>query len=234
MIAHGPGWMLVEKPSGITIHNDPGRDLSSQLAGYLQTYDMMGLDPQFGLHAVHRLDRETSGLVLLAGRHDVFEFLSEQFAEGLVQKKYLAVVHGTVPITPGDQWQQWTQPLARKAGGRSHIQGKGKRVACTTRFRALRHSRHYTLLICILVTGRMHQIRRHAALAGHPILGDLRYGSKRACRYLAEKYQFTRLALHASSLSVRTPEAPRPRRFESFQFPPELQRLIDEDGCARL
>mgnify|MGYP001822044794 CR=1 FL=1 len=204
--------MLVEKPSGITIHNDPGRDLSSQLAGYLQTYDMMGLDPQFGLHAVHRLDRETSGLVLLAGRHDVFEFLSEQFAEGLVQKKYLAVVHGTVPITPGDQWQQWTQPLARKAGGRSHIQGKGKRVACTTRFRALRHSRHYTLLICILVTGRMHQIRRHAALAGHPILGDLRYGSKRACRYLAEKYPTIRYLIGHSEY----------RRFEGHTLWREL------------
>jgi len=72
VIAHGPGWMVVEKPSGVTIHNDPGQDLRSRLTNYLQTKDIIGLDPQFGLHAVHRLDRETSGLVLLAGRQDVF------------------------------------------------------------------------------------------------------------------------------------------------------------------
>ncbi len=229
VIAHGPGWMVVEKPSRMTIHNDPGRDLCSLLAHYLQTNNMMGLDPQFGLHAVHRLDRETSGLVLLAGRRDVFEFLSKKFAQGLVQKEYLAVVHGAVPITLGEAWEEWHWTLTKKAAGRANIQGQGKRVTCTTRFRTLTHSRHYTLLKCILVTGRRHQIRRHAALAGHPILGDLRYGSKRACRYLAENHNFTRLALHAASLSILTPDAPMPHTFHSPLFPPEIQRLIDEE-----
>ncbi len=234
VIAHGPGWMAVEKPSGITVHNDPGQDLCSQLAHYLQADDMIGLDHAFGLHAVNRLDRETSGLVLLAGRRDVLKFLSEQFEQGLVKKEYLAVVHGTVPITPGEAWGEWHWKLTKKAAGRTHIQGKGKRVACTTRFKTLKQSRHYTLLKCILVTGRKHQIRRHAALAGHPVLGDLRYGSKRACRYLAENHHFTRLALHAASLSIKTSETSKLRHFRSPKFAPDIQRLIDDDGRVGL
>lgn len=235
VIAHGPGWMVVEKPSGVTIHNDPGRDLCSQLSGYLQTDDMIGLDHRFGLNAVNRLDLETSGLVLLAGRRDVFKFLSEQFDQGVVKKEYLAVVHGFVPITPGEAWGEWRWKLTKNAAGRAHIQGKGKRVACVTRFKTLKQSRHYTFIKCILVTGRKHQIRRHAALAGHPVLGDLRYGSKRACRYLAENHQFIRLALHAKSLSIRTPQAQasEPCRFDSLEFPPEIQRLFDADGCPQ-
>ena len=231
IIAHGTGWLLADKPSGLSVHNDPGKDLCSRLMDYL-TGDCaylckVHLDPEFGLHPVHRLDKETSGVILLACHRDVFASLSEAFALNQVAKHYLALVHGT-EFKTGDNGL-WTWPLTPKAAGRRNIQGKGRRVECTTAFRVIRRSRRYTLLSCRLPTGRTHQIRRHAALAGHPLLGDRRYGSQRACRYLENTFCFKRLALHASRISLIPPGADGIRHFESSRMPRQMERVFEAD-----
>ncbi len=234
VIDRGPGWLVIEKPAGLSTHNDPDRDLCGLISRYLQSNPNPALavdfDPSYGVHAVHRLDKETSGVILLACRRDVFQHFSRQFAAGHVRKSYLALVHGSVPQSdPAGLWQ-W--PLSAGAAGRRNIQGKGGRKSSLTRYRSEQSSVHYTLLDCQPVTGRIHQIRRHAALAGHPIVGDRRYGSLRACRYVARHHGFERLALHAARLSITLPGSAERQSFESMGLPEEIKRLISADQAT--
>jgi 23S rRNA-/tRNA-specific pseudouridylate synthase len=232
LIASGGGWIVVDKPAGMSVHNEPGRDLCSLMAAWLRAQtgsaSDLGCDPRFGVHAVHRLDRETSGLLLLACRRDISEILSREFVQGRVEKEYLALVHGLIPAGAAGSWE-W--PLSPSAGGRNDPQGRGARSASLTRYHRLESGRRYTLLSCRPLTGRQHQIRRHAALAGHAILGDRRYGSPRACRYLAEHHNFTRLALHAAALTLRLPDPERAQRFESPELPEAIRALLDHDSA---
>jgi RluA family pseudouridine synthase len=232
VIAWGPGWLIADKPSGISMHNDPGSDLCSALNHYLNTHpaaaNSIAYDAEYGLHPVHRLDKETSGVIMLSCRRDVFDALAKQFGGDSVTKEYLALVHGEVPTA--EAWQLWDWPLTAKAAGRRHPQGKGRRRPCKTQYRVETQSRHYSLLKCRLLTGRTHQIRRHAALAGHPLVGDKRYGSLRACRYLERHYRFTRLGLHAAALTIRMPGADSPERFEASDLPTALRQLIEGDA----
>ena len=231
IIASGAGWLVVEKPAGMSVHNDPGRDLCSLLKVFLEsnkrTLEEINCDRSYGLHPVHRLDKETSGVILLACRRQVFNQLAVQFSRGLVIKHYLALVHGAVG-DPGDQ-DLWQWPLTSSAGGRRSPQGRGTRNPSRTRCRVRMRSTHYTLLDCQPLTGRTHQIRRHAALAGHPIVGDQRYGSPRACRYVARFHNFTRLALHAASIGITPPGFDAIMTFESAGLPPEITKLIEGD-----
>lgn len=232
IIGHGRGWLVVEKPSGMSVHNDPDKDLCALLNLYLlsnpETAESVAYDIQYGLHPVHRLDKETSGVILLSCRRRVFDHCARQFAQGHVTKRYLAVVHGAVPAKT--QWDLWRWPLTPKASGRRSPQGSGRRSPCKTHYRCLRHSQHYSLLECRLDTGRTHQIRRHAVLAGHPLVGDRRYGSLRACRYLEKNYNFNRLGLHSTSLSIQIPNLEGHQHFKSEGLPQVLEQLLLQDA----
>ncbi len=231
IIALASGWLAVDKPSGWSVHNQPGKDLCSKFAQFLRQDHRhrrkVGFDPEFGLHPAHRLDKETSGVILLSCHQDTLRYFSNAFGSNLVTKHYLALVHGN--IGRHDHWDEWSWPLTPRAAGRRHIQGKGTRVACQTRFRLIRHSPRYSLLKCRLVTGRTHQIRRHAALSGHPILGDRRYGSHRACRYLEKRHEFKRLALHCAGLKIELPGCHNARWVESPILPESIQQVLGAD-----
>jgi RluA family pseudouridine synthase len=233
IVAMGRGWLLVEKPAGLSMHNAPGRDLCSTLNEELaldpDIQEKIGWDSGFGLHPVHRLDRETSGLVLLAGRRETFRQLSRQFETHKVEKRYLALVHGRVPAPAGD-WGLWDRPLSPDAGGRLRPEGRGRLVECRTSYRLLRHSLHYSLIECEPLTGRKHQIRRHAKLCGHPVVGDRRYGTTRALAYLKRHCGFERLALHAAALHFQPPESARWQEFKTPGLPSEIMALLDGDG----
>ncbi len=92
----------------------------------------------------------------------------------------------------------------------------------------LEQSPHYALIACSPLTGRKHQIRRHAKLAGHPVLGDRRYGSKRAVEFIRIRHAFSRLALHSLSLELELPGTHQTRRFESA-IPSEFLRIMEDD-----
>lgn len=231
IIGYGPGWMVVEKPCGMSVHNNPGKDLCSRLRQFFlsrpKTAECVAYDNQYGLHPAHRLDKETSGVILLSCRRRVFDHCTRQFAQGLVTKRYLALVHGSVPAK--DHWRSWQWPLTPKAAGRRAPQGQGRRKPCKTLYRCIGQSYHYSLLECRLDTGRTHQIRRHAVLAGHPLVGDRRYGSLRACNYLEKNYNLNRLGLHASELSIQMPNLEGRQRYASERLPIELERLWHND-----
>lgn len=239
VLASGKGWLVVEKPSGMSVHNEPGADLCSLVAYSVEAHppfrDELAYDSDFGVHPVHRLDKDTSGAVLLACRPDTFRLCSRQFEEGRVHKRYIALVHGILESPAGeDEWGLWDFPLSKDAGGRLHPAGKGAKLECRTRFRVLRHSAHYTLLECELVTGRKHQIRRHAKLAGHAVVGDERYGTPRSIKYVREQCGFHRLGLHALSITVQVPGRKKPLTVESRKIPPEMQQLLDRDEASTI
>lgn len=233
VIACGSSWVIVEKPCGISIHNDPGNDLCAHVLGIVKSGRLPKISRDIGaLHAVHRIDRDTSGIVLLAGDSETLAFFSRQFSEKTVGKSYLALVHGSMDIetTADRQWLEWTWPLTAAAAGRNDPAGKGRRVPCTTRARLISHSRHYSLIECEPLTGRKHQIRRHAKLAGHPVVGDRRYGSPRSLAYLLQHHNFQRLALHAHSLALRLPGEDQTTTFQSRGLPEQMAQLVEMDG----
>jgi RluA family pseudouridine synthase len=230
----GKGWLAAEKPAGMTVHNESGRDLCSLATALIQQDPSLGnridMDKDFGIHPVHRLDKETSGVILLAASREMFRFFSHQFESKQVKKQYIAILHGRLEIPEGgDQWGSWRWPLAKTAGGRQQPQGSSPRQPCETRFRILDHSAHYTMAEIGILTGRIHQIRRHAKLAGHPVVGDARYGSTRAVKYLQQRHSFTRLALHAKSLTLQLPDKKKPLTIQTPEIPIRMRELFEND-----
>lgn len=204
------GWLAVDKPCGISVHNDPGKDLVSilnaRLAADPRLSRSLEITTRTGIFPVHRLDKETSGVILLACHEKTARLLSEQFFKNQVQKTYLALVHGRIDTPlPEKGFYTWHTPLAKQAGGRHNPKGNKPFKACETRYRVIRTSHHYSLIKIDLVTGRKHQIRRHAKLAGHPVTGDSRYGSKKSVDFLKTRCAYGHLGLHCLSIEITDP-----------------------------
>jgi 23S rRNA pseudouridine955/2504/2580 synthase len=146
----------------------------------------------------HRLDRETSGCLVLAKRRSALRTLHTMFREGRVEKNYLALAVG--------DWQQGTQlidaPLyvQHRQGGERHVIVSAEGKAAQTRIRLSRNYGSFSLLQCQPLTGRTHQIRVHAAHVGHPLAGDERYGDP-VHNAALKKQGLRRLFLHAQSIA---------------------------------
>ena len=234
VLAAGKGWLAVNKPAGVTVHNTPGRDICSLVFAFIQKESaasaLIDMNPDFGVNPVHRLDKETSGIILLAATPAAFRFFSKQFESRQVKKRYIAILHGRLePPQGNDPWGTWCWALAKTAGGRLRPEGAGQRQAGETRYRVLDRSAHYTMVDIELLTGRKHQIRRHAKLAGHPVVGDARYGSKRAANYLSRNFAFDRLALHAYALTLLLPGGTAPKTVKTPAMPDPMRDLFDND-----
>ena len=231
MLEAARGWLAVDKPVGLSVHNDPQQDLCARVRARIEADPalnrLVALDSAWGVHAVHRLDRDTSGVLILATRAAVFSALSKLFSHHGLTKRYLAVVHGLVDASDAGEWS-W--PLSAKAGGRNRPAGVGKKRPSMTRFSVEGVSQRYSLLSCEPVSGRQHQIRRHAKLAGHPVVGDRRYGSKRALQHLQNAYPDLRLALHAWKLTFVPPgcRPDKPLTLTADPIPAFMTRLMDD------
>ena len=166
----------------------------------------------------------------MAGNRAVHRHFAAQFEARQVDKRYFAILHGRLEQkTPAGRLVTWKWTLTKTPGGRKNPRGKGPRVHCTTHVTVLGHSDHYTLAMCRLLTGRKHQIRRHARQAGHFVVGDRRYGSKRALEFLRTKRDFIRLGLHAARVDIQLPDG-TPLTIRATDLPADMQRLLDEDG----
>ena len=241
VLASAKGWLVVDKPAGLTVHNDIGRDLHTITFDYIQKKPLLFkhvcLDADFGIHPVHRLDKDTSGVLLLAADQKTFRFFSKQFESRKVQKRYIAILHGPISAyktdTPSETdhlWEIWQCPLAKNAGGRKNPAGNGQKQTSQTRYRIMEQSAHYTLVEIELLTGRKHQIRRHAKLSGHPVVGDARYGSTRAVNFLKTNFGFDRLGLHAHSLTFQKPGEQGTQTIETSGIPGQMQGLFENDN----
>jgi RluA family pseudouridine synthase len=201
--------IVVEKPAGLLTHlthPGPGPSLV-ELVRREWTADPDAIAP------VHRLDAETSGLVVLGRTPGALRDLGRQFAAGAVRKRYLAVVTGEV----GPRAGVIDLPIGADPGGplrgRQRVGGPAAREA-RTRFRVLARRDGYSLLALAPETGRPHQIRVHLAAIGHPVAGDRLYG--------LPDLGPGRHALHAAALALYHPADGRPLRFRS-RLPADLR-----------
>lgn len=216
IVAQGPHWLIVDKPAGISVHNEEN-DVLHLLHRQLSL-------PLNKLHLAHRLDKETSGLLLIATDTAMAGPLAEQFQNRATEKIYYAVLRGALPVS--ETWQEWNQPLSDKAEGRKNPQGLSKdRLPSQTQYRVLESNKYFSLVELRLLTGRQHQIRKHTVLAKHAIIGDGRYGDPKYNERMADLYKTSRMFLHATRLTiningeVRTFEAPLPEEFQRLLKP---------------
>ena len=209
--------LALDKPAGVVVHSGSGRSYGVIELMRLQR----GAEQE--LELVHRLDRETSGVLLLARDYPTLRALQAAFAEGRVQKTYLAFLCGN----PRRDVIEVDRPLQRnrlRSGERlSAVSADGKQAF--TRFTVLQRYRDGCLVQVEIRTGRTHQIRAHAAALGHPLAGDDKYGDSRLNR-LFRQQGLRRLFLHAASLEL-PPLAGQPARRLEAPLPEDLQDFLD-------
>ncbi|MCH7604581.1 RluA family pseudouridine synthase [Patescibacteria group bacterium] len=190
-----------------------------------------GIDAEQISGRVHRLDKDTSGVLLLAKSDGVKQFLQKQFQERKVQKTYICLVVGTIKEdngrvetllgrSPADRRKQRVYPLGNPQTEGMPAGRQGRRDAITE-YRVLKRYINYTLLEVIPKTGRKHQIRAHMVHLGHPIAGDKLYGFKNQSVPTNLERQF----LHAKSLSITMPNGKK-KKFTS-ELPQDLQKVLD-------
>ena len=147
---------------------------------------------------MHRLDRETSGCLVIARKRSALRALHEKFRQGVVEKNYLALVMGDWQL--GEQLIDKPLLVRHRKGGERHVIVSHEGKSAQTRVRLSRTYREYSLVQCSPLTGRTHQIRVHLQSVGFPIAGDDRYGDADANRRL-KALGLPRLFLHAQSIS---------------------------------
>ncbi|HZN91311.1 MAG TPA: RluA family pseudouridine synthase [Myxococcales bacterium] len=222
-ILYEDDWMMaVDKPSGMAVH--PGSGITSgTLVDYVRAY----LGPKaerngFSASPAHRLDRETSGVILVAKRRPAMVHFTEVFTHQHPRKRYLALVKGRMPKDHGvvdlplSEHQQTAESRARR--------GVNMQEA-VTRWRVVRQSGDAALLECLIETGRTHQIRRHLAAIGHPVAGDRKYGDFSFNREVRSRWGLKRLFLHARGIDFPHPEHGRKMSVEAG-LPLELAEVL--------
>ncbi|MEJ2905267.1 pseudouridine synthase [Pedobacter panaciterrae] len=189
--------IAINKPHGLLVHR-------SSIANDAKEFALQLLRDQVNRHVspVHRLDRKTGGLLLFAFEKDVEIAMHQQFQNGLVQKKYLAIVRGYAPDS-----QDIDYPLAKENGT---IQDAFtafitlKRAELDVAFGKHTTSR-YSLVEATPTTGRMHQLRKHFAHIFYPIIGDRKHGCNKQNKLFKEQWEMTTMLLHASELIFKHP-----------------------------
>jgi 23S rRNA pseudouridine1911/1915/1917 synthase len=221
--------IVVNKPAGIVVHPAAGvmsGTLANALAFHFQQLSTTGGVARPGI--VHRLDKGTSGLMVVAKTESAHEHIADQFRDREIFKSYMALVHGTVEKRTG----QIDQPIARDRGNRTRMAVvRGGRPALSI-YRVRKRFERFTLLNVELKTGRTHQIRVHLAWLKHPVVGDEAYGTGRDKtipdhKIRAEVAKLGRQFLHAEQLGFRHPKTGEEMRFTA-PLPAELLAVLNE------
>ncbi len=210
---------IIDKPPGLVVHPGAGKRQHTLINTLLYHFpDLKEVGPEERPGIVHRLDKETSGLMVVARRLKAYELLQKQFRKREVEKIYLGLVWGRMPEKEGKiSW-----PIGRhvKHGERISVKTKKPREA-KTYYSVQKEYEDFSFLEIKPLTGRTHQIRVHMAASGHPLVGDTRYGRRKS------KPGIQRLFLHASRLSFIHPDTQEKVEFSS-PLPPELKIFLDK------
>jgi 23S rRNA pseudouridine1911/1915/1917 synthase len=221
--------IVVNKPAGLVVHPAAGihsGTLANALAYHFQSLPASAGSIRPGI--VHRLDRDTSGLLVVAKTEAALENLSDQFRDRTVFKSYIALVHGRVDNSSG----RIDQPLARDPGNRTRMAVvRGGRSALTL-YKVRKHYQRFTLLDVELKTGRTHQIRVHLMWLHHPVVGDETYGGGRDnniqdARLRSMVRNLRRHFLHAERLAITHPTTGARLEFHAT-LPNELSNLLTQ------
>jgi 23S rRNA pseudouridine1911/1915/1917 synthase len=218
--------LIVDKPAGMVVHPAAG-NFDGTLVNALLHHcagRLSGIGGVARPGIVHRIDKDTSGLLVVAKTDLAHEGLAAQFARHDIDRRYLAVTAGRPNPLDG----KVDAPLARSSANRQKMaiveQGRGKRAV--THYRTLRPLRESALVECRLETGRTHQVRVHLSSIGHPLLGDPVYGrTRQGHRELLKRLNFERQALHAAELGFIHPVTGQSLSFKSA-VPSDMQELL--------
>lgn len=194
-------WVAINKPSGLIVERSPFEENTIEAAAW-PYLEKTGKGKNF-LGIVHRLDRVTSGVLILAKRKAALKDLNQQFAERTVQKEYLAIVEGQPEMTKGTLKHFLVKDQAAKLA-RVHTMPKPKSSTVQLHYEILENDGKSSLLRIRPLTGKFHQIRAQLAAIGHPIVGDTKYGGSG----LAHPRE---IALHASQLTFMDPQEKKQR-----------------------
>lgn len=206
--------IVVNKPRGMVVHPAPGHTTGTLVNGILaHCQDLSGINGVLRPGIVHRIDKDTSGLLMIAKNDVAHERLVEQLIARTVTRKYIAIVHGVIPHdygtidAPIGRDKRDRQSMAVVDGGRQAI----------THFTVLERYREFSLVECKLETGRTHQIRVHMKYIGFPLAGDPKYGPRKTLPIDGQ-------ALHAAILGFHHPRTEEYLEFEA-PLPEELQKI---------
>lgn len=205
--------LVIDKPAGLVVHPGAGVHHGTLLNALLADAPQLAGLPRAGI--VHRLDRDTSGLLVVAKTLEAQTALARQLAERTMRRVYLAVVHG-VPGAGGTI----DQPIGRDHRSRTRMAVTRRGRAARTHYRVVERFARAALLECRLDTGRTHQIRVHLQYLGHPVVGDPAYR-----RGASAQLGFSRQALHARELSLVHPRSGKPMTWRA-PLPADMKRLI--------
>lgn len=205
--------LVIDKPAGLVVHPAPGHWRGTLLNGLLAHHAGARELPRAGV--VHRLDKDTSGLMVVAKTLPAMTALTRAIAARVVRREYLALVHGEF----GESRTTIDAPIGRDPVSRIRMAVVGSGKAARTDVRRVAGDGRYSALECRLHTGRTHQIRVHLAWRGHPLIADALYGG-------AAALGLTRQALHAARLGFDHPAHARPMRF-SAPLPADLAPAWD-------
>ncbi|MDQ2777796.1 MAG: RluA family pseudouridine synthase [Acidobacteriota bacterium] len=223
--------VVIDKAAGMVVHAGAGHDTGTLVNALLHHFGTLssvnGDDVRPGI--VHRIDKETSGVLVVARTDKAHQSLAAQFHDRTVEKTYLALVYGAMPQKEG----RVLRPIARDPVRRTRMTTRlGTGRSALTQYRVLEKIGRFDFLEVKIGTGRTHQIRVHLSSIGHPIVGDRLYG---APRRLPGFPDFERFYLHAHRLGFESPSSGERITIES-PLPPEFSALLEmlRSGADRI
>ncbi|EZP71413.1 Pseudouridine synthase [Sphingomonas paucimobilis] len=218
--------IVIDKPAGLVVHPAAG-NLDGTLVNALLHHcrgQLSGIGGVARPGIVHRIDKDTSGLLVVAKSDKAHEGLAQQFKDHSIDRLYAAIVYG-IPQTAAGTVDTW---IGRSDSDRKkmavHREGRGKHAV--THYRVVERLRGAALVECRLETGRTHQVRVHMAHLGHPLIGDPVYGrDRKGFKSILETLGFKRQALHAKRLGFIHPVTGEKLSFDSA-LPTDMQELL--------
>lgn len=218
--------LVVNKPAGMVVHPAAGHSSGTLVNALLHHVDdLSGIGGELRPGIVHRLDKGTSGVMVVAKHDAAHESLARQFADREVEKEYVALVWGLVQAG-----RRIDLPIGRDPNDRQKMSARSRRArSAVTRITRAQHLRGVTLCQVAIATGRTHQIRVHLSAIGHPIVGDATYGGVKARvpQDLRPLLRLERPFLHAARLAFTHPTDGRSMSFEA-PLPDDLQQVLDQ------
>ena len=209
--------LVVNKPRGMVVHPAPGHTSGTLVNGLMyQVKDLSGINGIMRPGIVHRIDKDTSGLLMVAKNDKAHVSLVDQLVKKTVTRKYIALVHGHIPHDKGTV----DAPIGRDPRDRQSMTVVDSGKHAITHFRVLERFGNFTLVECRLETGRTHQIRVHMKYIGYPLAGDPKYGPKKTI-------DFDGQALHAAVIGFIHPRTEEYLEFET-PLPQVFSELLEE------